>query len=74
MKKNQKKQERKKLSKVPIKRFVIKKYIMAKSAQQALKIERRTKPDDVWVDEDWKKENPNTLQSAIGFEVYDYED
>lgn len=56
-----------KKDKTPIKRFVVKKYIMARSAQQALKIEKKVLPDDVWVDEDWKKENPNTLTSEIGF-------
>lgn len=57
------------VNKVPLKRFIIKKYIMAKSAHDALKKERKIRPDDVWVDEDWKKENPNTLQSAIGFNI-----
>lgn len=52
------------------KRFIIRKYIMAKSASEALKKERRTRPDDCWVDEDWKKDNPNQLESAIGFQVY----
>lgn len=42
---------------------------MAKSAHDALRIERRVRPDDVWVDDDWKKENPNQLQSAIGYQV-----
>lgn len=51
------------------KRFIVKKYIMATSAQQAIKIERRVRPDDVWVDEDWKKENPTQLISAIGYSV-----
>lgn len=51
------------------KRYIIKKYIMATSAHDALKRERRYRPDDVWVDDDWKKENPNQLQSAIGFNV-----
>jgi hypothetical protein len=51
------------------KRFIIKKYVMARSAQEALRKEKRVKPDDVWVDEDWKKENPNALESCIGFNV-----
>lgn len=42
---------------------------MAKSAQDALKKEKRVRPDDVWVDEDWRKENPGTLVSAIGYET-----
>lgn len=66
----------KKKQKIPLKRYIVRKYIMAKSAKDALRIEKKTKPDDVWVDEDWKKENPNQLQSAIGFNIYtesDYE-
>lgn len=54
---------------IPQKRFIVRKYIMAKSAQEALRKEKVTRPDDVWVDEDWKKENPNQLQSAFGFVI-----
>lgn len=47
---------------------------MATSAHEALKKERRVRPDDVWVDEEWKKNNPN-LESCIGFQVeQDYEE
>lgn len=62
--------------KVPIKRFIVKKYIMAQSAQEAIRLEKKVRPDDVWVDEDWKKDNPNQLLSAIGFTIQtesDYE-
>lgn len=46
---------------------------MASSAHDALKRERRHRPDDVWVDEEWKKENKNSLESAIGYNVeHDY--
>jgi hypothetical protein len=58
-----------KKKKIVLKRFIIKKYIMAKSAQDALKKEKKVLPDDVWVDEDWKKENPNQLESIIGFNL-----
>ena len=48
---------------------------MATSVHEALKKERRIRPDDVWVDEEWKKENPNQLTSAIGFSTeIPYED
>lgn len=52
--------------------FIVKKYILATSAQEALKKERTIRPDDVWVDEDWRKkqENVKDLQSAIGFSHY----
>lgn len=63
-----------------LKRFIVRKYIMAKSAKEAIKKDKTTMPDDVWVDDEWKKENPNQLVSAIGFlttsdrDYYDYED
>lgn len=49
------------------KMFVIKKYIMASNAQEALKKERRQPADDCWVDEEWRKNNTDNLASAIGF-------
>jgi hypothetical protein len=49
------------------KRFIVRKYIMAKSASAALRKERKIRPDDCFVDDDWRKENPNQLISAIGF-------
>lgn len=54
--------------------FIVKKYIMATSAHEALKKERKARPDDVWVDENFRKENKYQLESAIGFQTYpDYE-
>jgi len=35
--------------------FVIKKYVMAKSAHDAIKKDKKTQVDDVWVHEDWHK-------------------
>ena len=58
------------------KRYIVRKYVMATSAHQALKMERKMRPDDVYVDDDWKKENKE-LSSAIGFTVesnYEEED
>lgn len=46
--------------------FVVKKYIKAKSAAEAIRKDKTTPVDDVWVDEDWKKTNTN-LPDAIGF-------
>ncbi len=42
---------------------------MAESAAQALRKERKYVADDVWVDEEWAKQNPTQLVSAIGFTV-----
>jgi hypothetical protein len=47
--------------------FVVRKYIMAKSAAEAIRKDKHTAVDEVWVDDDWKK-NGN-LASAIGFVV-----
>lgn len=49
-----------------LKKFVVKKYIMAKSASEALRRERKYKADDVWIDEEWLR-NQKESPSAIGF-------
>jgi len=50
-----------------MKRYVIKKYVMANSLEEALKIERKVKPDDGWVDE--KQPEQSSTTNAIGFEI-----
>jgi len=50
------------------KRYVVKKYVMATSAQEALKLEPKVKPDDVWLDEK-QPDPPQELPSAIGFHL-----
>ncbi len=52
--------------------FVIKKYVWAESAKQAIKKEKNVVVDDVWVDEDWKKNSSNP-KDAIGFYVHEEE-
>ncbi len=56
------------------KMFVVKKYIMARSASEALRKEKNTQADDCWVDEEWRKGANHQLASAIGFEVTTNED
>lgn len=67
---NQKKKgmERKKLysdikSRVGV--YVIRKYITASSAQEAIKLDKKFPVDDVWLDEEFKK------QRIIGFNTND---
>jgi len=36
-------------------RYIIRKYVMASSAQEAIKLDKKYKPQDVWIDEDYKK-------------------
>lgn len=56
--------------------FVIKKYVMAVNAMEALKKEKKHAPDDCWVDEDWRRrqESITNLESAIGFAHYPQDD
>jgi hypothetical protein len=42
---------------------------MAKSAHEALKKERRYRPDEVFVDTDWQKAHQDNLESCIGFNI-----
>ena len=48
--------------------FVVRKYVWANNAQEAIKRERRTPVEDVWIDEDFKK-NAQSPRDAIGFNV-----
>ena len=53
------------------KMFVIRKYVKAKDALSAIKKDRKTQVHEVWIDDEWKK---NQLASAIGFEIYNKEE
>jgi len=45
--------------------FVIRKYLMAKSAEEAIKLEKNVGVGDCWIDEEWKSEQINN--NKIGF-------
>jgi len=47
--------------------FVIRKYIYAESAKEAIVKDRITDVDDVFVDNEWKKENKLDKDKDIGF-------
>lgn len=50
------------------KRFIIRKYVMAKTASEAIQNERKHAVDDVWVDEEWLKSNKDEGSSKlVGF-------
>lgn len=53
--------------------FVIRKYIKAFSAKEAIKKDGVTPVDEVWVDDEWKKNQQYGLADAIGF-VHEKED
>jgi hypothetical protein len=46
--------------------FVVKKYVWAKDAREAIKLEAKTSVDDVWVDDDWKKQQ-DLKPKEVGF-------
>lgn len=52
--------------------FVVRKYIIARTALEAIKKDKTAPVDDVWIDEEFKKVNPGA--SAIGFIDYSYRD
>jgi len=47
--------------------FIIRKYIYADSAFQALKKDKKTAADECWIDDDWKKNNMQEERNKIGF-------
>ena len=48
------------------KMFVVRKYIKAPNAAAAIRKDKTTPVDDVWIDENWQKKD---LPGAIGFSV-----
>lgn len=53
------------------KMYIVRKYIMATSATQAIKKDKITPADEVWLDDEWKNKN---LADAIGFKETPIED
>lgn len=53
--------------KKPTKRYVVRKYIMAVSASDALKKEGKYKADDIWLDEKWIEQATRDNAPAMGF-------
>jgi hypothetical protein len=49
--------------------FIIRKYVMARSAVEAIKLDKSTPVDDVWIDDDWKNSQRQNLETAIGFSI-----
>ena len=49
------------------KMFVIRKYVMAKSARQAILKDKTAPVDDVFIDTDWQRGQTAILASSIGF-------
>jgi len=49
--------------------FVVRKYVMASNAEEALRKEKQVKPDDCWLDDDYKKTMYQDLKPAMGFRV-----
>jgi hypothetical protein len=47
------------------KMYIVRKYIMATSASQAIRKDKTTAVHDAWVDNEWKTDH---LASAIGFD------
>ena len=57
-----------KVSKVGDKLFIVRTYIMARNAPDALRKFRKQEPDDVYVSDDWKEGKNKELSTAIGFD------
>lgn len=51
------------------KMYVVKKFIMANSVPDAIRKERKTPVDSVWIDEEWSKGQAKELAGAIGFNI-----
>jgi hypothetical protein len=55
--------------KLPQKLYVVRKYIKASSASEAIRKDRKHPVDDVWIDDAWKENKNQGLSYAVGFEA-----
>lgn len=56
-----------------IKRYIIRKYVMARSLEEAVQKEPMHVVDECFVDEEWTKKDPDH-ESAVGFSVHSERD
>lgn len=42
-----------------LKMFIVRKYVLAESAAKALLIEHKIQPDECFIDDEWRKNNPD---------------
>jgi len=52
---------------MPKKLFIIRKWVKAKDIQDAILKEKKQTPDDVYIDEDWKRANSDISKKHCGF-------
>ncbi len=49
------------------KMFIVRKYVLAISASDAIKKEKQVPVHDVFIDDDWRKLNEDQLSKSLGF-------
>lgn len=54
--------------------FIIRKYVRATSAREAILLDKKTQVDDVYIDPDWQRKANEQLASCIGFDNGIYPD
>ena len=50
-------------------RYIVRKYVMASSLAEAIRLERTVPAYDAFVDEDWKKSQDFSVKPPIGFKA-----
>lgn len=55
--------------KAPEKLFIVRKYVKAFSVKDALKKEKDVEIDDIFIDDEWRKNHNDSLSRALGFKI-----
>lgn len=50
-----------------VKRFIVRKYVMAHNAKDAIKKEKLQLPDDVYLDDSWRQMQDDINKAKIGY-------
>lgn len=55
------------MKKTQEKLYIVRKYVWASSARGAIEKEKTQKVDDCWIDDDWRRNNPQDINKQVGF-------
>lgn len=50
-----------------LKMFIVRKYVLAESASDALRKEHKIQPDECFIDDEWRKSNVEIEGKKVGF-------
>ena len=48
--------------------YVVRKYIKASSLMEVRRLDKKTEPQEIWIDDEWKNGKNQNISFAVGFD------